>query len=1230
MFVAYYQTLDIYSASAEKEWKRSFEEPQGPAQTISKVRRRARERRCAFVPCSFVAHVALPVRDRRLLNSQRIDAKDLTIFLDRYTRSDLRASDVYRKVVGYEVPVLTRTSLSARTRVMMKPRAAASEPAKSPDDTSGSAVALLSRPSVVCDPFFVYSCSRSKIKPMYEVDIFVGDLTFSLSDRQLEMVAQLLKIASTKGAGVAREADHSLASPLVRPGLSSDAAPKAAPEAFRASAGRGDPTLTDAHARASNAPSGKESWFGWAMNVLGGGEGEEEDALESEIIAETKEALLRASTTLATEATAAAKAEVKEGPFSLISCLRLCFRSVSLTLRKHPQESQDDSNQSDTSSLTITEELVPVANIGMVRVPVQTTKSRVSRPATPLCTLRMSYVALEGIFVQGEEQKVDLVFEIERVELLLAPRESTTRSSGVDASPLFQWGSVDEAAFASCVSHPYFISSFYGEESRRLNRRETRSFELVKVSFDTEIPVWRTLEPTESSAPAFDYQAACGCYIVWEGVRVPCTPASVLYRVSDDINASIGLSERTLDGSALLTAITTASTNHKVPLRPTDKLRDAATAIADEYKRLRSPDLGAVENLQQLLQPQVLALLGRESLHTCGAESLSSSCRSDDIRRRSGHSAIRLRFSTSRRKPATITDGDEEVGADANRTTSVIDISLGQADGSLDPSHCTEVVKLLTAFVTDVAQPNRPTKNGRHDIRASESELLTKDTTAKAASSRSDSVMLITFSRLHLKASHDQQDLVRLGVLIRDAVYYASSSESTTKKTFSVGELSATCTPPCGVQLSESVVQLVGVECIVSDERKRVDGELEHRMNALVTVDRATVSTNDESTFRACVTANELADAVIGYSFLHDPRFEPVSRHDDSVFRLDLCGARVSFSQADGCRWNPLKRRTLDAEILSLLLSSSKLRDPKHLRTDFHSGWQPSAVMLKQEDSGRAQPFIVLSLRDQQTAGVSCFVPFVPSSLLAASELPTRDSRHAPSYDLRVALRIAHFDASLKRVLNAASSVTNASRTIAGCWKHQPRKARNDVLQIPHPILRARTNQPITARWTLFVDLSSSGGVVQLNECVDLSVPAIRVSSSTEPSKLPRASIGGSALLVWSCDDLEVNSMAPSADGLKQRQAIVSLNGLRGQIAYIHRVNNATEHTHAIEGAVEVAQVRVELSRLTVRCHCEFLPRRCCCMRRLTVFLVCATSAPLPAEASDHAPIASTTLFCAR
>ncbi|KAG6965733.1 hypothetical protein JG688_00007063 [Phytophthora aleatoria] len=138
-------TLDFYSASETDSWKRSFEELKGGRRAICK----------------------------------RIDAKDVTIFLDRYTsdgvaKEDTRQNPVRRKVVGYEVPVLSRTSASIRAKLQLFP----SVVVKGQGDQRSKPTSPT--PSVTCDPFYYYSCNRSSVTPMYEVDVFIGELFFSM------------------------------------------------------------------------------------------------------------------------------------------------------------------------------------------------------------------------------------------------------------------------------------------------------------------------------------------------------------------------------------------------------------------------------------------------------------------------------------------------------------------------------------------------------------------------------------------------------------------------------------------------------------------------------------------------------------------------------------------------------------------------------------------------------------------------------------------------------------------------------------------------------------------------------------------------------------------------------------------------------------------------------------------------------------------------------------------
>lgn len=1093
--------------------------------------------------------------------------------------------------------------MSARAKILMKSRAAVSaafpEPSSSATPVGDTGISLVrstavelppTRLSVVCDPFFLYSCNRSKVKPMFEVDIFVGELTFSLSDRQLTMIAQLLKIASSKSEPPSTRESQAPVPPLLSDTLSEKAVVKSV-----------DPLLTAIHSLAvgpveapslksqgqdSKTSSGKDSWLGWAMNVLGGSEDAEEDDLESEIIAETREALKRVNRTLAAES--AAKAVLKEGPISVVSCLRLCMRTVSLTLRKHPDENQDEMTEvdNDNAAVGVTEELVPVANLGLVRVPVQKTKSRVSRPATPLCTLRLHYIALEGIFVQSEERKSDLVFEIERVELLSvgSDDQSTSGAKREGDGVIFEWGSIDTAAFANCVSHPYFINSFYGEESRHLNRRETRSFELVKVSFNTEIPVWKTLESRHAAEQEFDFQKPCDCSTVWKGTRFPCTPTSTLYRVCHDVTRTIGLKERTLDGTSLLLALTRASKLHTVLIQTTERLQERLKDIVTEYLHLRSPDLGATENLQQLLQPQLFALLARQTHHTCGAEMLSSSCLSTDIRRRSVHSAVRLRLSSSRDIHHGV-ESSKGAASDEKEnfklSSRVLDVSLGQADASLDPVRYTGVIDLVSTFVSDVLSKDQKAENGELGRTDSEGALQMKQAAAVELETarRADSLVLVTFSKLHFKVFNDQEHLANLSVLVCDAVYSSSSRAAVAmRKSFTAGELSASCTTSRGLQSSESVFQVVGLECAVNDEVKGEGGKEDDRLkNASLAVDRVVLTMNDDSVLRGCVIVDGLLRAVGVNSFLQDPVFNfPTSAQ---IFRLDVCSVRASLSQVATLRLNSLNQRELDAEFGSLSLTSSSPRSPGRLSVEFHSGMNPFTTDRLQHNE--MQSFVTVSLREMKTPGTSCFVPMLPRFL--TSESNSKDAPRIPVYRLRFAVRIAKFEANLKGLSSAATGVLRLRYSLVESWRsHSCDSSHEQSSPQLEKVVPSPTDTRVPANWDVAVTFSSHGGLVRINEFVEVSVPAIATSSSEGSPRVSQSTPGGTARLECSCGDLKV-SMLPSSDGSPlAEKPILILQGLKGHITYIHHVDGG-QHHHVVDGEVQIASVCVEVSRLTVR-----------------------------------------------
>ncbi|POM70970.1 Hypothetical protein PHPALM_12526 [Phytophthora palmivora] len=345
------------------------------------------------------------------------------------------------------------------------------------------------------------------------------------------------------------------------------------------------------------------------MNALGTVEDEEEDELVSELLAETRGALLKVDPSISN---ADDNLLMGDSPLTKTSCVRVCISSATLTLRKHEKDEQVENEECTTTESE--EEFVPVANLGMVKVSLQARKRKVARPAVPILHLTLSYVALEMLLARGEEKSgTDLVFEIEMVELESAiaseSREDATSKTG---KVLLSWGSIDSSHFSACVSHPYFINSFFGEETTRLNQRNTRSFEIVKVSLNTDIPVWKTLEVGGSSRDSNENtNSSCDCFTTWNGKRVRCIPIATISGICQQTIRAIGIKERVLDGGILSNAVSTAWASSGNPISIPDGMSRAFASAAEEYRAHRNPDLGAPENLTQLLQPQLTALIAQ-------------------------------------------------------------------------------------------------------------------------------------------------------------------------------------------------------------------------------------------------------------------------------------------------------------------------------------------------------------------------------------------------------------------------------------------------------------------------------------------------------------------------------------------------------------------------------------------------------------------------------------------
>ncbi|KAG2919859.1 hypothetical protein PC115_g9975 [Phytophthora cactorum] len=724
-------TLDFYSASETDSWKRSFEELKGGRRAICK----------------------------------RIDAKDVTIFLDRYTsdgvaKEDTRQNPVRRKVVGYEVPVLSRTSASIRAKLQLFPSAVVKgqgdqrskptsptsplhqqRPAANGVRGEGNIIDVdglfAYRPSVTCDPFYYYSCNRSSVTPMYEVDVFIGELFFSVSDRQLEMLNQLIQSASRK-----IDQAHELHAQTRNCGYVQGGGIKIEPTVvpiFPAVVSLKD----QMDAQKDGGSKKQESWFGWAMNALGATEDEEEDKLVSELLAETRGALLKGQSQGSdTDEDILAPS----GPVTKTSCVRVCISSASLTLRKHETETQPE--HQDFAIAENGEEFVPVANLGMVKVVLQTKKKKVARPAVPILHLTLSYVALEMLLARGQEQSgTDLVFEVEKVELVSATtsenREDLKCKKG---EVLLTWGSIDSSHFSDCVSHPYFINSFFGEETTRLNQRESRSFEIVKVSLDSGIPIWKTLDDGRGSRDSDENSdLPCDCFTTWNGESVRCIPITTISRICHHTIRMIGIKERVLDEGILSNAVSTAWALSGIPISVSEEMARTLTSTADEYRAHRNPDIGALDNLAQLLQPQLGALFSRYTLHSCSAASLHPSPGSSNIRHRSVHSALRMRSaSTSNFTERDVSSPDVHLKEET--VSKVLDISIGAAQAVLEPPKCLAILEALSIF-----QPKNEDDDNKAMVKHDETPTPANENVVSSTGTITQSdIKLITVSKVHI------------------------------------------------------------------------------------------------------------------------------------------------------------------------------------------------------------------------------------------------------------------------------------------------------------------------------------------------------------------------------------------------------------------------------------------------------------------------------------------------
>ncbi|OQR84540.1 hypothetical protein ACHHYP_13263 [Achlya hypogyna] len=337
--------LDLYSVGDMATWVRGFAEPKGDSKAIAKC----------------------------------IDAKDVSVFLDRYTSDrvafDIDSDLIHRQVIGYEVPVLRRTTISLRCLYSLEQ--APYEPAVprySPHTHSS-----------------LFEGTALDGADLLVLDVYVGELGVSLSDRQVQM---LIALAAPKAAP---PSPRRLVRASSSPQMVSDASPNDAVP----------PVALVLPLPATAAPA--TSWTSWVYGAIVGAD-DAADELEKELLASLEHpppaappSPLECSITIADEPPAP--------PVALVT-VRVSVQRASLTLRCHPAATAPSPAKGPSADGGGVE-YVPVANVGLVPVDLsQHTKTKVSKAATVI-----GVVEIAGGLVRfvTDTMSQDVIVEVQNV-----------------------------------------------------------------------------------------------------------------------------------------------------------------------------------------------------------------------------------------------------------------------------------------------------------------------------------------------------------------------------------------------------------------------------------------------------------------------------------------------------------------------------------------------------------------------------------------------------------------------------------------------------------------------------------------------------------------------------------------------------------------------------------------------------------------------------------------------
>uniref|UniRef100_M4BW50 Chorein N-terminal domain-containing protein n=1 Tax=Hyaloperonospora arabidopsidis (strain Emoy2) TaxID=559515 RepID=M4BW50_HYAAE len=1130
-------TLDFYSASESSGWKRCFDQLKGKKRVICKS----------------------------------VDAKDVTIFLDRYmsARRGTAGDPVRRNVIGYEVPVLSRTSASVRAKLQLFSTTASGgqndrsnspsfsrSPVHQQRNKANHDVAESSmfgegglcayRPSKLCDPFYSYSCRRSRVTPMYEVDVFIGKLSFSVSDRQLEMLNQLIKSASGK-----MKQSHELPFQKHNP----DHVPSGGKKAKR-------PSVSHIPAISAVNPSGgkkmnrlakkQESWLGWAMNALGtAGDGKEEDALVSELLAETRMALLKVQPP---------SNHGDEDPLVIndtatkIFCVRLCISSTSMMLRKHESTGQEVEHQ-DFATTESGEELVPVANLGMVRVIAQKTRRKVARPAVPILSMSLSYVAIEALLPRkGEQNGLDLVLEIDKVELTSTTvsenREELTCKKG---QILLTWGSTDSVHVPDCVSHPYFTNSFFDEEATRWYQREERSSEIVKVGLDAGVPAWKTLEPSRN---------------LGEHLDLP----STLSLICQDTIRIIGIKERILDEGILSNAVSTAWASHDCPIVLSEGMTRSLVSIAKEYRVYRNPDVGALDNLTRLLRPQLNSLFARYTLHSCSASSLFLSSDGTNVQCRSVHSALRLHLaltstSTHRNEPSASSHTNEK------KSCKVLDLSIGAVHAMLDPSKCLETMEALSIIVrggeankgkTGTANPRSMTSDTPHAAHSTQS-ALEKD------------VKLITASSIHIclpdqSAAEKKEDKLEVSsrndliVIARDFAWSGASNPGRNERRQHLGTLSVHLKRPSGQLTPMTLVEALGLDYSVTNSS--ADGD-----------DYASLCAN-LAKLKLGISASAAQDVASMINSIASPFGYPVTWEPlvltpkllRTAFQIETCGAGVSRAVCNRPRLVMAQRQSFSAEVASI--SANLIRAGRRSEVILQGGIAPTTAGT----TGLTTPLLKLEVLQEQSPGALIALPLLRSlGLFSMTNGPLAAA--CVHYHLAMNAQLARVFVDVQGVLQTVDATLSLVQGVQANLPPQ-KELGPEVEDCERDAMAKDGLENGLADWSFKINLKAAGADIRLNEALQLKVPLLSVSSvNVDTGQLAHVKAGGALKIECAMKDVTISASENGVLKDVEDSNVLSIQGIHVSIDISHSLADC-RHTFAVDTTLCVSSVQASLSRL--------------------------------------------------